>query len=137
MTSVETWISKAFREILDVETNRLLCAFLAGVLFTLGVVLLVRIGCLFAPCLLINQLEQTNSKPSVKHRGKRPVVLDSERSNQVVTANLNLDFATLLQKLALEHLQRARESRGIEVGAGSEDEVQMALATRTSGGQHY
>ncbi|KAE9385910.1 hypothetical protein BT96DRAFT_1006611 [Gymnopus androsaceus JB14] len=119
MTSVETWISKAFREILDVETNRLLCAFLAGVLFTLGVVLL------------------TNSKPSVKHRGKRPVVLDSERSNQVVTANLNLDFATLLQKLALEHLQRARESRGIEVGAESEDEVQMALATRTSGGQHY
>lgn len=53
----------------------------------------------------------------------------------LVTANQHLEFAALLQKLALEQLKHARESRrigcdiGADIGTESEDEVQMTLTT--------
>lgn len=59
MVSVET-IFEAFHEFLNVETNRLLCAFLAGILVTLCMGLLVSMSRRFSSiiCLSTNSIRQ-------------------------------------------------------------------------------
>lgn len=60
----------------------------------------------------------------------------------LAAANQHLEFAALLQKLALEQLRHARESRrigcdvGVDIGAESEDEVQMSLTTQMALASH-
>ncbi|KAE9401259.1 hypothetical protein BT96DRAFT_992314 [Gymnopus androsaceus JB14] len=114
MTSFETW-PEAIEEILklNVEINRLFCAFFAGVFITLVIVLVIM-----------------NSK-GTKRRViclRRPV---DGSSSQVLTAK-HVEFAALLQKLALEQLRIAQESKGVDISAESEDEVQVALTTFNS-----
>ena len=86
--------------------------------------------------MLINQFDQTKGrKPTVRNTGKRPL---ASQVTSLATANQHLEFAALLQKLALEQLRHAWESHriGCDIGAESEDKVQMALMT-LNGRQDY